>query len=153
MWVLSSPKRGQIYIPCTGRQNPNHWPARELPHLFFFSLILLEYSWFAMLCYFPYLQCLEQGVSQSRCSQKPVLRRRISGSLQGQESRCLHNFVPGRPCGTLAHPGLSILWNPVTSIVCDVSLSIQFQHQRKDIIGRNLQTWESHFYLIQYLPW
>ena len=89
---------------------------------------LLEYTWFAMLCYFPYLQCLEQGISQSWCSQKPVLRRRISGSLQGQESHCLHHFVPGCPCCTPAHPGFSILWNPVASIVCDVSLSVQFQH-------------------------
>ena len=125
MWVLSSPKRGQIYIPCTGRQNPNHWPARELPHLFFFSLILLEYSWFAMLCYFPYPQCLEQGVSQSRCSQKPVLRRRISRSLQAKNpAACTISSqdVPAAPLHTLASPflkscGFYCLWcQPFNSI-------------------------------------
>ena len=70
-------KGGHTHTPCTGKQNPKHWPAREVPHLFIFKLILLEYTWFAMLCYFPYLQCLEQGVSQSRCSQKHVTSKDI----------------------------------------------------------------------------
>ena len=41
MWDLSSLKRGQIHTPCARRQNPKHWPAREVPHLFIFLINII----------------------------------------------------------------------------------------------------------------
>ena len=31
MWDLSSLIRYQTFIPCVGRQSPNHWTTREVP--------------------------------------------------------------------------------------------------------------------------
>ena len=40
IWDLCSPSKNQTCSPCIGRQNLNHWTAREVPDIFLYRIIL-----------------------------------------------------------------------------------------------------------------